>query len=186
MPPQSIQFSESEQALYDAILWDVRGARHAPLRTREDGERALALFRSLSDRGAIPEERRRYFVDAEYNPGGRGRSRLQGFERYGRHGDEIMRHPHFLKYLRYFIVGCALPDAVVQAFEGAVEECGQITSGDVAPLAANARALVRRSNLEPRAAAEEFFKLALDCGLGVSSAAAIRTSVLGVRPPPHG
>jgi hypothetical protein len=186
MSTQPIPLSQSEQALYDAIVWDVVRAGHDAQRAREDGDRALALFRSLMDRDAIPEVRRRYFVDAEYNPGGRGRSRLQGFERNGRYGDDIIRHPHFLKYLRYFILGCELPDAVVQAFSGAVEDCGPITSGDVAPLAANARALVRRSHLDPRVAAEEFFKLTLDCGLGASGAAAIRTSVLTVKPQRYG
>lgn len=64
-----------------------------------------ALTDSLLERGAIPKVRLLYFTDPERNPGGRGKSRQKIFERNGTSEAEISAHPHFLKYLEYFIYG---------------------------------------------------------------------------------
>jgi hypothetical protein len=69
----------------------------------------VELWNSLCSRGAIPEVRLQYFTDAERNPGGRGKSRMQIFEKNGTSGEKIVEHPHFLKYLEYFVFGPDLP-----------------------------------------------------------------------------
>ena len=63
------------------------------------GEAALRLTKLLIARRAIPEVRPRYFTDPHFNTAGRGRSRAQIFEKNGTRGEDIFRHPHFLKYL---------------------------------------------------------------------------------------
>jgi len=103
-------------------------------------------------RGAVPEHRRHYFTDPAYNLGGRGSSNQQIFEGNGCRGTDILRHPHFLPYLRYLILGADLPDAVRDAFKVEVESCGMVTSSDVVPLGKKAKALTRRYRLNPSAA----------------------------------
>jgi hypothetical protein len=58
---------------------------------------------------------------------------------------------------------------------------GYLTYGDINDLAPAARATVRSARLNPHEAAEEFYKLALECGAMPSGAESIRKSVLAVR-----
>jgi hypothetical protein len=140
-----------------------------------------ALTESLLERGAIPEMRLLYFTDPERNPGGRGKSRQQVFERNGTSDTEICSHPHFLKYLEYFIYGPNLPLSIVAKFKEAMSFSGYLTAGDINDLVPGARAAVRSARLNPHDAAEEFHKLALECGAMPSSAESIRKSILAVR-----
>jgi hypothetical protein len=59
-----------------------------------------------------------------------------------------------------------------------VNACGQVTSGDVTPLAKAARQLARDVGLDRKDAAEEFFKLALELDLGESTGMSIRNQVM--------
>lgn len=140
-----------------------------------------ALSELLLERGAIPEIRLRYFTDPECNPGGRGKSRQNMFERNGTCADEILEHPHFLQYLQYFVFGPRLPPSVIQQFKEVATFSGYLTAGDLNDLAASARAVVRSAQLIPAQAAEEFYKLALECGAVPSSAEIIRNSIRQVR-----
>lgn len=143
---------------------------------RANADRACALTKALIERGAIPDRRRRFLTDPDYHIGGRKLSRLALFQRSGNQGDEILRHPHFLPYLRYFIHGADLPKVAVETFSTAVDGCGDVTSGDIIPLGKLARQLIRSHALRPEKACEEFFKLAIDLGLSLMSATAIRNS----------
>lgn len=178
----TIELIPDEVALMDAIQFDslAFGRNHQAFTANAD--LAHQLTTRLLERHAIPDQRLRYFTDAEYNPGGRGNSRKDWFERNGTAGDALLRHPHFLGYLRYFIHGADLPPAVLTAYARAVEDCGSITSGDIQPLSATARELVRAHRLDPKPAADEFFKLCLDLDLDPQDAGSIRSSVLQVRP----
>jgi len=44
-------------------------------------------------------------LDPAYFVCGHGLSHLQVFEKNGTRGDDVFRHPHFVKYLRYFLYG---------------------------------------------------------------------------------
>lgn len=145
-----------------------------------NGKLVVELMQRLSARKAIPKHRMEWFTNADYNIGGRGSSRLERFKA-NMGGDDIRMHPHFLAHLRYFIHGPDLPQAVMSAFAKAVEDCGLVTSGDVIPLAKTARTLTRQNRLNSAEAADEFFKLALECGVSVSRAISIRNSVKSVR-----
>lgn len=141
----------------------------------------VTLTESLLKRRAISEVRLLYFTDPERNPGGRGRSRQQIFEKDGTSGAEIFAHPHFLKYLEYFVYGPDLPSSVIAKFKEAALFSGYLTGGDVNDLTPEARAIVRSARLNPHEAADEFHKLVLECGAIPSSAEMIRNSVRSVR-----
>lgn len=175
----AVQLEPVERAVLGQIEFDVlRCVDHVEV--ERNANLAVQLVQSLVKRSAIPEHRR-YFTDPAYNVGGRGSSNQQIFERNGCRGTDILRHPHFLPYLRYFVLGADLPDDVRDAFKAEVEACGMVTSSDVVPLGKKAKALTRRYGLKPHEARDEFFKLALDCGLAPHTAVFIRDAVRTVR-----
>ena len=103
------------------------------------------------------------------------------FERNGCTGQEIYTHPHFIPYLRYFLFGADLPDAVIPEFEERVGNLRWVTSGDIVPIGKSARDFARQHQLDRAHASEEFFKLCLDRGLGLSTAASVMHSVKQLR-----
>lgn len=89
------QLTEEEQKLADRIEFQALNLKDH-IHAERNAQLAVALMRSLMDRDAILEQRRKYFGDADSHPGGRGSSRKQMFERHGCRGEAILRHPHFL------------------------------------------------------------------------------------------
>ena len=122
--------TEEEAILLSQITFD---SKRNPEILQASCRSAGLLATSLLRRNAVPAVRRRYFSDPELNIGSK-KSRKEGFESKGVSATAILRHPHFLKYLRYFIYGPDLPFSVVHAFSNQVRECGSVTSGDIEPL----------------------------------------------------
>lgn len=175
-----VELDETEKKLLGNIELDAHAIK-GPEHNAENGKNVIALMDLLRKRKAIPPHRLQWFTDPECNIGGHGSSYLEIFER-NLHGiNDVRLHPHFLAYLRYFIYGPDLPEAVIQAFASAVEDCGQVTSSDVIPLAKKAKALAREHGLDSKPAAEEFFKLALECDLSVATATIVRKHVMSIR-----
>lgn len=146
-----------------------------------NGDNVAKLIDKLVAREAIPEVRRKYFTDPHYSGGPRGKSKQGMFEGDGTRGRDIFRHPHFLEYLHYFLFGAKLPPVVITAFVSKVEDCGNVTSGDVDPLCKLAKQLVRANHLNPHEAFEEFYRLALDCDLSPDYADFVRRAVRDIR-----
>lgn len=144
-------------------------------------EAAGALAESLLARGAIPSERLKFFIDPECNPGGRGKSRADVFEKNGTAGAEILVHPHFLKHLRYFIYGPALPAEVIKRFTRIGLGSMYFDSDDADDLKKECKALIRDFGLDPYEVADEFMKLALECGAAAGHAVSIREAVRKLR-----
>lgn len=140
----------------------------------------LGLLKSLTSRDAIPAPRVRYWTDPEYFLGRSKTSHRGIFEKNGNRGDEIYIHPHFLKFLRYFLFGADLPAGVIASFEEKVGNPEWVTSSDIVPISHHARSLMRQYQL-PYEAPEEFFKLALDMGLSLYTASAIQGSAKQAR-----
>jgi hypothetical protein len=170
--------TQAERELLEAISFDLPDGYQA---AQHNGEAVCALMKSLIARKGIPELRVKWFTDPAYFPGGRGKSRQQVFERNGRRGEDIFRHPHFLEYLWTFLYGANLPAPVIAQFRQDVKDCGQVTSGDIAPLGKKARAIARAHGLPAHDACEEFYKLALECGIWHSYAEHIRDAVKQMR-----
>ena len=129
------------------------------------------LAKLLIERDCIPRIRVEYFTNPEYNVGLRA-SRKETFEKNGTKGEDIFYHGNFLRYLRYFIFGPDLPRTVI------IDFCENIESDD---LLAFVRSQVRKHRLNPGKASEEFYKLALECGLPEWNARSIRDTVKNVR-----
>ena len=172
-----IELTDDERVLLGRIAFDW---------SRQDEIRSsvmpmVALTESLLKRGAVPEVRKLYFTDPERNPGGRGKSRQEVFEGNGTVGAEILAHPSFLPYQYYFIHGPKLPHATILSFKEAAAFSGYLSGHDIQELTPKAKATVKELGLEPHAAADEFHKLALECGAMPSSAATLRQNIRTVR-----
>jgi hypothetical protein len=120
------------------------------------------------------------FTNPDFNIGSK-LSRKQLFEKNGTEGRDILYHAHFLKYLRYFVFGPALPRQVIQAFHDCLSDNCVFTGSDMNQLLASVRTSVRRFGIERHAAGEEFFKLAIESCLSVSDARFVRDRALSVR-----
>lgn len=118
---------------------------------------------------------------AQVDPVGRGKSRMQIFEQNGTSGEKIVVHPHFLKYLEYFVFGPDLPRKIIEKFKGTQQFSGYLIHGDIDDLVPKARAFVRISKRNPIDAADEFHKLALECYAQPSSAESIRKLIRAIR-----
>jgi hypothetical protein len=172
-----ISLNSEEQMLFNEIEFDpllLKNSDHA----RENGDAVFKLLKSLVQRKGIPQIRIRYFTDPEFNLGGRGRSKQEVFEKNGTSGEDIYRHPHFLYYFSYFLSGASLSSLVKEGFKQQVDRCGSITSGDISTLSNWVNQLTKSNKLDQGEGSEEFFKLAIECGINVSYSASI---VKGIR-----
>lgn len=172
-----IILTNEEQAFFLSITFNWK--KHDELRCSLEPMRLLAL--SLFERSAVPEIRIAYFTEPDFNPGGRGKSREEIFESNGTSGEEILRHPNFLKHLEYFLCGPNLPSVAIDTFKRVALCSGYLTGGDINDLAPFARSCVRSNGLDPHVAADEFFKLAVECGAGPSYADILRKSVRAIK-----
>lgn len=170
-----IELTDRETALFSQLKFEPE---------RDDWplllETMAELTESLLDRGAVLAVRLLYFTDAERNPGGRGKSRQDIFIGNGTEGDAILRHPNFLKILEYFLCGPNLPAYVISKFKDSVSS-GHLSASDVNDLTPYARQITRNEGLKPHEAAEEFYKLVLECGGPTYGAESVRKSVLAIR-----
>lgn len=176
--PNHVELTERERELIARIDFDPHEMRlHGRFEEvlEESCVAAKDLALSLLGRDAIPEIRRRYFTDPDLNVGSK-RSRKEIFEGNGTGGDAILEHAHFLPYLKYFVYGPELPKQTIAGF------C-ELVNDDVERdrLRIYAREEVRQRSLDRRDAAEEFYKLALECGLYESDARSVRDAALQTR-----
>jgi hypothetical protein len=183
MEKHHIKLTDAEAATLAKI--DLRASH----RNHDEGHEAykanvqpiLALLKSLSTRNAVPKERVNFWNDPRYQKSRVKASHKGLFERNGCTGADIYTHPHFIPYLRYFLFGADLPDAVISAFEAKVGNPQWVSSSDIVPIGKFARDLTRQHHLDTADAPDEFFKLCLDMGLGLSTAESVMRSVKQIR-----
>jgi hypothetical protein len=178
---ERVALTPDEQNLWDQIYFSEKTILIDHDKIRESIEPAYRLAQSLLKRKAIPQIRMRYFTDPELNIGGRGKSRKEVFERNGTSGDAILKHPHFHKYLRYFVLGPDIPLTAINEFVALANDCDPITSGDTKEFCNLARRQIRNSGQDTKYAAEEYFKLGLELELGEDVAYAIRDTIMRMR-----
>lgn len=166
---EKIKLTEKEQVLWNKIFLDQP--------SQESEKSACELSKSLITRKVIPQIRQNYFTKQEYNIGGRGKSHEKVFELKGIQGEQILMHSHFHKYLRYFVLGPALPLGVIQEFNTLVDENKPVTSGDEESFCILARNQVRKYSLDPKIVSEEYFKLCLELNLDLRMARVVRDTV---------
>jgi len=176
MREPDISLSAEEQALYAEIRFDWQN--HEELQGSLVPMEQLAL--RILRRNVVPKVRLDYFSHPQFNPTGRGKSRKDIFEKNGTSGAEILKHPHFLKHLEYFICGPDLPDVAIEKFRSE-DGSAHLTGRDIVDLGPFARSCVRKYCLDPHYASEEFFKLAVECGAMLGVADNLRKSVRAVK-----
>ncbi len=162
LPSLKIELKAEEEALLAETELNVRAVTHGEP-ARQNGQNAAKLAAMLLDRDAIPDVREAVFTDNEYAIG-RGPSPLTNFRRRGLSTEEMLRHPHFLAWLRYFIFGPNLPEALLAELRAKIDEFGDVTSGDYEELRHFIRPLVKRFNLT-KMQTDEIFKAALEFDL---------------------
>lgn len=140
-----------------------------------------ALFESLVARGGIPVERMRYYTSPDRYPSGRGRSREAWFEANGTPADGAHLEASFLPRLEYYVFGPNLPADIVSAFRQAALSDGRLSSWEIERLKPGATQVVRALAQEISLSAEEFLKLAFECGAQPTAATALWESLCKVR-----
>lgn len=173
-----IYLTAEEQVLLDKIVFEPPQDEHFDkVILRQSCKEAASLAIGLLSRKAIPEIRLRYFTDPKLNIGKAKMSRKQVFEANGTKGKAIFEHAHFLPYLKYFVFGPDLPQEVIEQFCTAVADELFISGGDMDHLWKITSNATRQRRLNPLHASEEYFKLALECGLLEKYARSIRDTV---------
>jgi hypothetical protein len=177
MREADIELTKEERGLFDQIEFDQ--GRVTTETYAANAALVAQLYDLLAARNAFPPHRLRWFTDPEFNPGKHGKSRLEQWRRNGNSEEEIITDPNFLDDFAYFMCGPNLPREVILAFRAAVKSCGMVSSGDIPGLSKTARTIAREHGFRTERA-EEFYQLALDCGLG-GRAQFIRESIRSLR-----
>jgi len=172
-----VELTKDESETLSGIELDQSGLDHEQY--KRQGPLVLQLLKSLVERDAIPKVRQQYWSDPEYQIGRLKTSHKGLFERNGRQGEEIYTHPHFLKYLRYFLYGAQLPEGAISEFEEAIGNPEWVSSGDIADITKRTRNIVRKYGLQTED--EEFYRLALDVGLSQCFSKSVRDSVKQIK-----
>ncbi len=180
---EKITLTEPEKKLYEEINLNLDSSFSSPnsqekLSKATNASRQLTI--SLMNRNVIPKIRLRYLNDPEYNVGSL-KSRIEIFESNGTRGEEIYGHGNFLKHLKYLIDGPDLPLSVISQFQKIIND-DKGTSGELQDEVRKfTRSTCRKLNMTPKQAAEEFYKLALECELDESFSLSIRKAAMSVR-----
>lgn len=156
-----IDLTQDENRLYQRVLsFDLN----------EDFETRISKLESVKDltesllkRKAIPEQRIKYFTDKELQTGRKHKSRQQDFESNGTKGDDIFRHPDFIKYLTYFIEGASIGSQHdIQIREIVAKNYYQDEAIEEIMYYLKSNSLLPSSKLDRDELADELFKLAVD------------------------
>jgi hypothetical protein len=180
MSEHHVTMTAEEQELLEVVrpylesIDALRGLEPEEVRAVLDA--AGELTESLLERDVIPQGRLDFFIEPEWNIRGHGKSRREVFRGNLKEGAKISRSSHFLKHLRYFIFGPQLPEDVVKEFrsKAADETFG---SRDAYELGRWAKGIAKTRGLVREDAAEEFHKLAAECGLDAQDGRSIRDLV---------
>jgi hypothetical protein len=172
----TIELTNSETALYKQVLEanDSIRVEHDRDTAIRAGEASYKLFQSLMERKAIPEQRLRYFADPSYNPSNTRASKRDLFLRNAHTDGAMYRHAHFWKYLIYFVEGAKLPPSIS-------EQLTMIAKNEMREYNAASsysRKVSRNLPGDRDTKIDEFFKLALDCGLPLDEALGVRRAVM--------
>lgn len=165
-PPEPIPLTPSEKALAELVFLKSEWPQPDPFHP----EAQKQLAESVRDR--IPPIRLRYFQDPALCTRRGNGSHCDDFKMHGLTEKEIVKHPGFTDFLRYFIYGPDLPARTIQGF------C-KILNDDLGSSGMVGRQLRKFVRAEVRGcrfdrvigadAAEEFFKLGIELGVDALS-----------------
>lgn len=181
MHQPDIELSDVENVLLAQIdfNWDTR--RHGLEGFARNSENVAQLVSALLARNAIPKHRLKYFNDPAYRMGRIKGSRRDLYLRNRNIDEDILRSYSFLKEAGYFVCGPDLPAEAITEFRQAATRFGHVGPSDSIELANLARRQVRTHGLLPHEVAEEYSKLALDCGIWVGHALHVEERICKMR-----
>lgn len=174
-----IELTETEETLLKALKTFTINPSEEYKKRLLKLENCFLLTKSLIARDAVPHHRIDYFVKAEYRLSDTRKSRLQVFESNNTSGEAIFRHPHFLKYLKYFIYGADLPQAIITQIK-AIKAETFYDSDFVEQALPNIKSYFNANydKASRNAFSEEIFKLSLDLGVEFSDSVQLRNKVM--------
>jgi hypothetical protein len=181
MNQPDIELSDAERVLLAQINFNWDDRRHDHEGFARNSENVAQLISALLARDAIPEHRLKYFNDPAYRIGRIKGSRRDLYLRNRNTDEDILRSYSFLREARYFVCGPDLPAEAVTEFRDVAMIYGHVGPSDSIELANLARRQVRTHGLLPHEVAEEYFKLALDCGIWVSHALHVEERIRKMR-----
>lgn len=158
-----IKLTEEEKVLYDSAQNCNIHNSYVENQTALKSSRLLTKL--LLERIAIPENRLKYFTDRAYQFGRVKRSRKEIFESNGTKGESIFEHPHFLKYLTFFIEGANVSQDIYE-FAKTIKETNQFQDEAISEIFE----YIKQRNYVPKELkaqnkfADEIFKLVVDLG----------------------
>lgn len=176
---KNVELTIEEKELYE-IFKCYKKNDHIVDHYRETANAAVGLLNSLLERKAISEIRLKYFTDKDYVETGK-KSHEQIFIDNNCRGNNIIRSSSFWPYLDYFIIGPKLPDYVVNSFCERVRPENFPEFEETSEFIDLARKLTRSAQLDPRNACEEFYKLAIECGIHPEMARMIRSKIRQIK-----
>lgn len=172
-----IALTDQEQAWFAQIDFSRRHD-DATLRSLQP---MAQLLQSLLARGGIPAERIRYYTAADRYPSGRGRSREAWAEANGTPAGAAHLEASFLPRLEYYVCGPDLPADTIAAFRQAALSDGRLSGWEVERLKPSAMQVARALPRDIALSAEEFLKLAFECGAQPVAATSLWESLCKVR-----
>lgn len=152
-----IPLNEYEESLIKNIDFDITNKNNI----KKSGENILKLIPLIKSK--IPKIRWDYFSEPEHCIGCRKKSRIQILEENGNKSiEDIFTHPHFFRYLKYFIYGPDLPEDVIKEFRSCAEY--RFHGNDFEAYCKKTRELVRKFNLKLDflGGKDVFYQLALE------------------------
>lgn len=171
----AIELTSTEQNYLNGITLDESNTDYVA--AMENERLVPMLMASLTERNAIPVQRLEYFNNPGFRSGRIKGSHRSLLERNGNTEVEIFQHFSFRKYLRYFLFGANLPELLISTFKKKVDDFGSVGPSDALELTKLAKSLVRDQILRPVDVYEEFYRLALDCGILQTNAKRIRDGI---------
>lgn len=178
-----IDLTPDEEDVFSRIVFDLDAVMNLDYeQSIENGELSAALIKRLVSRDAIPEVRRLYLEDEDYNPGKGKGSRKDNFLNNSGTVANMVRHAHFLPYLHYFVCGADLPIKAKEEFFARAQDYW-VKSDELIKLAKQQVRARRVSDPPARdyLVADAYYQLALDSGCDESVARLIRAAVKTIK-----
>ncbi|MBP6303910.1 MAG: hypothetical protein KBB37_01705 [Bacteroidia bacterium] len=118
------------------------------------------LMKSLLKKGLIPEIRLNYFFDLQYNLSNTKKSRYENFKNL----EVPYQHPHFYKYLTYFVEGPCIPNELLNTINEIRKKYPYYPSDSLDEVKKAVRSYLKNDPKNKSNLAEELYKLYLEFG----------------------
>jgi len=177
---RKIELFEEELELYKKV--EEFNVNSSFLKRQNSLSSLKELTEILLNRNAISENRIKYFIDKNYQTGKTKKSRLEVFKSKGLNEDEIFQHPHFRKYLLFFINGANILEVIEEKatdiFKNRIYHDDAIQ--ELFVFIKNMK-YIPTNNAERNEFAEEIFKLTVDLNCELQECFNLRGKIINAR-----